>query len=163
MKTIPATQTDATTWGWYQPMVDWHTKFKEIFGRSPNQNEWLNAFQETTGASPEAALSMYQRGSEYIRTQGGGIADEITQNQWMRDLGQRNPGEVPLPHQINPAVWDSMSETARQMFLASAEKGRTPGGVYTPDMYLAQIEAARPKGRAIRQTNFNWGRQKPLF
>ena len=66
---------------------------------------------------------------------------------------------APLPYQINPAVWDSLSDTAKQMILASAEAGKTPSGAWSADDYLRQLEAARPKGTAPTSLSYNWATQ----
>jgi hypothetical protein len=70
---------------------------------------------------------------------------------------------APLPYQINPAVWDSLNDTAKKMILSSAEAGKTPSGAWSADDYLNQMEAARPKGTAPRQVSFNWGSPKSAF
>ncbi len=78
------------------------------------------------------------------------------------EVRTRNPQPeepmIPLPHQINPAVWDSMSDTQKQLILAAAKAGRTPSGYWEPSDYVRQIEAARPKGYAPRQTTIDWGK-----
>jgi hypothetical protein len=66
---------------------------------------------------------------------------------------------TPLPHQINPAVWDSLSQTAKTMILASAEAGKTPSGAWSADDFLSQLNAARPQGTAPRRTQMSWGSQ----
>ena len=71
--------------------------------------------------------------------------------------------QVPLPHQINPAVWDSLSQTAKQMILASAEEGNTPSGAWDATDFLSQLNAARPVGQAPKRTQFNWGNPQSLF
>lgn len=70
---------------------------------------------------------------------------------------------APLPHQINPAVWDSLSSTAQEMILAAAKKGYTPSGAWSAQDYMNQMNAARPKGTAPRQTNYNWGSMGSYF
>jgi hypothetical protein len=70
---------------------------------------------------------------------------------------------APLPHQIHPAVWDSLSQTAKQMILAAAEEGKTPSGAWTAEDFLQQMYAARPKGTAPRQVTFNWGMPRSYF
>lgn len=70
---------------------------------------------------------------------------------------------APLPHQINPAVWDSMSSTAQQLVLGAAQAGKTPSGVWTAEDYLRQLNAARPKGTAPQSVQFNWGNNQSLF
>jgi hypothetical protein len=70
-----------------------------------------------------------------------------------------NPYQSPNPWQINPAVWDSMSGTAKQMILSSAEQGNTPAGAWNATDFLSQLEAARPQGTAPRRVSTNWGSQ----
>ena len=74
-----------------------------------------------------------------------------------------NPYQTPLPYQINPAVWDSLSGTAKQMILASANAGNTPSGSWTSEDFLKQLDAARPVGTAPRTTLTNWGPTPSLF
>ena len=64
---------------------------------------------------------------------------------------------APLPYQINPAVWDSLSSTAKQMILAAAGAGRTPSGAWDETDYLNQFNASRPMGTAPKTTQYNWG------
>ena len=66
---------------------------------------------------------------------------------------------APLPYQINPAVWDSLSDTAKVMILSSAEAGNTPSGAWSADDYLRQLEAARPKGTVPTSLSYNWATQ----
>jgi hypothetical protein len=60
--------------------------------------------------------------------------------------------QVPLPHQINPAVWDRMGQSARDLALGMAESGNTSAGSYTPEDYERLINASRPQGQASRVT-----------
>ncbi len=66
---------------------------------------------------------------------------------------------VPLPHQINPAAWDALSPTAKQMVLGAAEGGQTPSGYWSADDFLTQLEKARPKGQATASPGVQWGQQ----
>jgi hypothetical protein len=50
---------------------------------------------------------------------------------------------IPLPYQINPAVWDSMGSVGQQLALSAAEAAG-----WDKDEYLRQINAARPQGTA---------------
>jgi hypothetical protein len=50
---------------------------------------------------------------------------------------------IPLPYQINPAVWDSMGPTGQSLALAAAEAAG-----WDKNEYLRQINAARPQGTA---------------
>jgi hypothetical protein len=76
---------------------------------------------------------------------------------------EQSPYAVPLPHKINPAVWDSMSPTAQQMILASAEEGNTPSGAWDAQDFLQQLNATRPVGRAPRRTTFSWATSPSMF
>lgn len=76
--------------------------------------------------------------------------------------GQQQP-MVPLPHHINPAVWDSMSPTAKQMILSAAESGHTSSGAWDPTDFLTQMQAARPQGVAPRRTSMSWGAPQGMF
>lgn len=64
--------------------------------------------------------------------------------------------QAPNPWQVNPAVWDASSDTARRMVLGAVERGYTPSGAWTADDYMAQLNASRPIGRAPRATAFEW-------
>ncbi len=70
---------------------------------------------------------------------------------------------VPLPYQINPGVWDSLSDTAKQMMLSSAEHGYTPSGAWTSTDFLNQLNASRPQGQAPRSVSYNWGQPQGAF
>lgn len=74
-----------------------------------------------------------------------------------------DPYRVPLPHQINPAVWDSLSPTAKQMILAAAKRGHTESGVWTPEDFMSQLNAARPRGTVPRSVRMNWANPTGLF
>jgi hypothetical protein len=76
--------------------------------------------------------------------------------------GQTNP-MVPLPHQINPAVWDALTGSARQNILGSVEAGNTPSGAWDPQDFLDKLNAARPKGVAPRRVNTQWGQVGSAF
>ena len=69
-------------------------------------------------------------------------------------LQMGTPGNqlVPLPHQINPAIWDSMSPVAQQLTYSALKAGKAQGGAWDPNEWLRQMNAARPKGYANRQT-----------
>jgi hypothetical protein len=71
--------------------------------------------------------------------------------------------QAPLPHQINPAVWDSMSDVAKKMILASAAKGNTQSGAWDEGDYLKQIDAARPQGRAPQRVSMNYSNPQSYF
>ena len=71
--------------------------------------------------------------------------------------------QAPLPYQINPAVWDSLSPTAQQMIMASVERGNTPSGAWDPADYLRQLNASRPIGQAPRRVNFNFAQPSSYF
>lgn len=70
---------------------------------------------------------------------------------------------VPLPHQINPAVWDSFSSTSKGMVLGAAQEGLTPSGIWTADDFLRQLNATRPQGIAPKQINYNWQQPSSYF
>lgn len=69
------------------------------------------------------------------------------------------PAGIPQPHQINPAVWDSLSPTAKQMILGAWEGGLGTGGYVAGEDALASIEKARPKGQTPATPGMNWGQQ----
>ena len=86
-------------------------------------------------------------------------------------MGPRQPGGVsqtgtdvmaPLPYQINPAVWDSLSSTAKQMILAAAGAGRTPSGAWDETDYLNQFNASLPMGTAPKSTNTTGARHRDI-
>ena len=70
---------------------------------------------------------------------------------------------APLPFQMNPLVWDSLSDTAKQMILGSVEAGNTPSGVWTATDWLNQFNASRPKGTAPRSVKYNYGAPRSYF
>ncbi len=56
----------------------------------------------------------------------------------------QNPQQpIPLPYQINPAVWDSLGPVGQQLALSAAEAAG-----WDKNEYLRQINAARPQGTA---------------
>jgi len=90
----------------------------------------------------------------------GATADSILSK--YAELSQTNPSylTVSLPYQVNPGVWDSLSETAKNVILGAAEAGQTSSGTWTSDDYEAQIDATRPKGTAPTKNAFDWGGNK---
>lgn len=88
-------------------------------------------------------------------------------SQYVTQSTPANPssGEVsaPLPYQINPGVWDSLSPTAQQMVLAAAEAGKTPSGAWDAGDYLRQLNNSRPGGVAPRQISYNWNQNGSYF
>ena len=73
------------------------------------------------------------------------------------------PGTAPLPHQINPLVWDSLSPSDKQVVLASVGKGYTPSGAWDVEDYLTQMFASRPQGQAPSRSQFNWAAPQSAF
>jgi hypothetical protein len=70
---------------------------------------------------------------------------------------------VPNPYQVNPAVWDSLSGTAKTIMLAAAEAGKTPSGAWSAEDWLNQLNASRPKGYAPKDVGVNWGKQQSYW
>jgi hypothetical protein len=60
---------------------------------------------------------------------------------------------LPLPHQINPAVWDSLGQVGQSMVLSMAEAAG-----YDPDEFVRQLNASRPVGTAARQVRYTFSR-----
>lgn len=58
--------------------------------------------------------------------------------------------QVPMAHQVNPAVWDSMSGVAKALTLGLAEQGQTSAGAYDAEDYIRQMNATRPVGASQR-------------
>ncbi len=58
---------------------------------------------------------------------------------------------IPLPHQINPAVWDALGTVGQQLLLGGAEDAG-----YDPDEFVRQLNAARPQGNASRYTRYSF-------
>jgi len=88
-----------------------------------------------------------------------GLGGTATTPTAQAQTGQTAGNVAPLPYQINPAVWDSLSDTAKVMILSSAEAGNTPSGAWSADDYLRQLEAARPKGTVPTSLSYNWATQ----
>jgi LysM repeat protein len=70
------------------------------------------------------------------------------------------PAGIPQPFQINPAVWDSLSPTAKQIVLGAWEGGLGTGGYVSGEDALASIEKARPKGQAVARPTMNWSTEQ---
>lgn len=66
-------------------------------------------------------------------------------------ISQNAQQQIPLPYQINPAVWDSMGQTGQQMVLSMAEAQG-----WNADDFLRQIEQARPLGTARPSTVYGY-------
>ena len=76
---------------------------------------------------------------------------------------QAGNAQVPLPHQINPAVWDSLPETAKQVILGSVMAGNTPSGGWDPNDWLAQLNSRRPGGVAPSKVAYNFAKPSSFF
>lgn len=63
-------------------------------------------------------------------------------------------GAVPLPHQINPNVWDSLGTTGQQMMLGIAAKQG-----WDPAEFEKQLNASRPTGSTPSMTSYDYGNQ----
>jgi hypothetical protein len=113
----------------------------------------LNSLGLGSGQAASTAAATGSTGGETPPATGAGTGGTPTTNANM----------APLPYQINPMVWDSMSNTAKQMIIASVEKGNTPSGAWSAEDYLDQFNASRPKGNAPRQVAYSWGNQKSLY
>jgi hypothetical protein len=61
--------------------------------------------------------------------------------------------QLPLPHQINPAVWDSLGPVGQAMVLSMAEAAG-----YDASEFVSQLDASRPVGTAARQTRYSFSR-----
>lgn len=156
----------------------------QLHGQPAN---WLNYANYTTGGQ-----NIFNRllGSEPAPRYGapGGASQPMTMQQLIADLGlgdrpatspmqsalqastaaltggqQAENAQVPLPHQVNPGVWDSLSPTAKQLIMGSVQAGNTPSGVWDPNDWTAQLNASRPQGTAPRQVNYNWAQPSSFF
>ncbi len=70
---------------------------------------------------------------------------------------------VPLPFQTNPAVWDSLSGTAKEVVYGALKAGQAEGGYWDPQDWLNQLNAQRPQGSAPRTTRTNWAAPQGVF
>lgn len=129
--------------------------------------QWLRAaIQQTTGQRA-AADSPYwhgaaaQQGSAFAP--GGGMASAPGRDTYSfdpRGTGQpsvQNP-QVPLAHQVNPAVWDSLGPVGKQ--LAYGAIGQTG---QDPEQYEYDLNQSRPKGQAPRSTYTSYARPRSAY
>lgn len=72
-------------------------------------------------------------------------------------------GLYPLPHQINPAVWDTLGPVGRGLTRSAVEAGLTEGGAWDWDEYKRQIEATRPQGQIPSLTRQSWMQPQGVF
>jgi hypothetical protein len=122
---------------------DW-TQYAQFLGGGRNLTNQL------FGSQPGAAFGAPSGLSPAIN-----VGDVMSNLGFMGGSGAPTPGgpqQVPLPHQINPSVWDSMAPAARELALGMAEGGYTSAGSYTPEDYERIINATRPQGTASRVT-----------
>lgn len=108
---------------------------QQLFGEQPNP-----AFGGERGESPVITVNKVLGDLGYL-SQPGSAPQPVT------------PPTVPLPQQVNPAVWDQMSPQAQQLTLGLAQGGYTNNGVYTPEDYQRILNATRPFGQASRTTS----------
>jgi len=122
---------------------DW-TQYAEFLGGGRNLT------QQLFGGQPNAAFGAPSGLSPAIK-----VSDVMGNLGFLPGQNVPRPGgpqQVPLPHQINPAVWDRMGQSARDLALGMAQSGNTSAGVYTPEDYERIINATRPVGTAARVT-----------
>lgn len=65
---------------------------------------------------------------------------------------------LPLPHQINPGVWDALGSVGQQLTLGMAE-----GQGWDADEFTRQLNAARPMGTAGRSTRYQYQSPQSFF
>jgi hypothetical protein len=82
-----------------------------------------------------------------------GLADQGTPGQPSAQP-QAPASPVPLPHQINPSVWDGLGSTGQQIILGLAEKQG-----WDANEFLSQLSAARPTGTASAMTSYSYANQ----
>lgn len=68
------------------------------------------------------------------------------------------PNQVPLPYQINPAVWDSLGGVGQALALSAAEAAG-----WDKNEYLRQINAARPQGTAPAASSTTFASPRGAF
>jgi len=142
--------------------------------------DWLKYAQYTQGGKNIFSTLFGSQGAPAFGAPSGN-SQALTIGDILSQLGLTSPGsgttggaaatggataqsaQAPLPHQVNPAVWDSLSPTARAMVLGSVQAGNTPSGYWNPDDWLAQINATRPRGTAPRVSTYNFGNPASAF
>lgn len=110
------------------------------------------AFGGERGPSPAISVGDVMGQLGFLTGQPGQAGVPTQPGQAAGGAARQQIPNVPLPHQVNPAAWDSMSESARQLALGLAEGGMTERGVYTPEDYERLLNASRPVGSAARIT-----------
>lgn len=146
---------------------DWW-KYAQTMGGGRNV---LEALYGSEGMSKQAAAvdpSTNQPKTLWDMLQGllGGAPGQGAPLQQMQAAGAGTVGSgtmIPRPHQINPAVWDSLSDTARELVRGSAEAGMTESGYFTAEDFENQINQTRPMGTAPRQTRTAYQAPSGLF
>jgi hypothetical protein len=124
-------------------------------GRSDGDRAWL-------GGSP---WGDYMQGRGWSGAYAGGMPAGLGQGPtqgWGNEMRYQGPQpsgggqpstlpQVPLPHQVNPAVWDSLSRTGRGLALGAAGAG----GWDTQD-YEDTINQTRPRGYARQASQYGY-------
>ena len=108
-----------------------------------------------------------EKGPELVSLPTGAAVQPLTTattSGYTNPYGNSYSGQLlPMPHQVNPAVWDSMSDEAKQLVLGAAEAGKTQGGYYSSAEWQRQLNAARPKGTAPKSTQIGWQAARGVF
>ena len=135
--------------------------FESLYGSQP-----APAFGAPTGYS--APLGMEKLLASMGLSNAPGMQEALARSTGAVTGGITTQGaqaqpNVPLPHQINPAVWDASSDTAKRMILGAAQKGFTPSGVWTAEDFLNQLNASRPQGLAPKQISYDWQQPQSYF
>jgi hypothetical protein len=134
------------------------------YGGVPGQQPGYarTADMQWAGGSPQGD---YMQGRGWSGAYAGGMPAGLGQGPtqgWgdeMRYQGPQPSGggqpstlpQVPLPHQVNPAVWDSLSRTGRGLALGAAGAG----GWDTQD-YEDTINQTRPRGYARQASQYGY-------
>ncbi|MDA8219835.1 MAG: hypothetical protein M0Z94_19725 [Dehalococcoidales bacterium] len=100
---------------------------------------------QVLGSEPRAAFSALTGPVEPASL--GGLLSDLTGGGSTQQPAQ----QLPQPFQINPAVWDALGPVGQQMMLSAAEAAG-----YDPNEFLAQLNAARPVGKAARSTQYTF-------
>lgn len=153
--------------GWVKPSPD--ATAAAAGTQAATQGQAATTATAGTGGAGVATQAVAPEGATTAAADEPAKPDKISQAIWdaltpdAKQLLAKMGYLVPNAHQVNPAVWDSYSDTAKQAVLDAAQNGLTPTGVMMPEDYLRQLNAARPKGIAPRQVGYTWGMKNSFF
>lgn len=132
--------------------------FANTYGRLPASIDEWNAYKAGTLGAPQTAQQQTQTAldASTAAITGQNVPNPLVTDS-TRTLASNTDVLVPQGYQVNPAVWDSLTPSAKQVILAALAAGRTTSGYQSAEDWLRALEMGRPGGAAAVPAAVSWG------